>query len=118
MVGCLPESRSLTLATKTSLSVVAEPGLVLIGVPVPDDEAWKAMRLLLGDQAAELPRVRSVCDEPSVFIKNRSDVNGDSPSARLRLLSKTIFLPLGDRLAKTSSSVLFVRRRRFVSCGA
>ena len=87
-------------------------------MPVPDAEAWKAMSLQSGDQVAELPRVRSVCSVPSVFIKNRSEelifpVNGSDR----RVLSKMIFFPSGDKLAKPSKDVLLVKRRGFVASG-
>src|SRR5215468_4562913 len=71
--AAVPASRSSTLTTKMSLSLVAEPGSVLIGVPVPDADAWNAMSLQSGDHVAELPRVRNVCPLPSAFIKNRSE---------------------------------------------
>src|SRR5678815_5788431 len=82
-----------------SLSNVAAPGSCLIGNAVPDAEAWKAMRLLSGDQVAELPLVRKRCSVPSVFITNRSDVLSGSASVRRRLLSEIIFFPSGERLS-------------------
>jgi hypothetical protein len=71
------------------------------------------MLLLSDDQVAELPRVSSVCSLPSVFIRNRSEVLTGYPSAWLRLLSKTIFFPSGDKAGKPSPSVLDVKRRGF-----
>src|SRR5262245_13510693 len=100
-----------------SLSLVAALGSVLIGRPVPDAEAWKAMFLLSGDQVAELPRIRNVCSVPSVFITNRSEVFIGSPSARFRLLSNTIFFPSGDKAGKESEAALSVSRRRFAPSG-
>jgi hypothetical protein len=110
--GCsTPDNRSSTFAMKMSLSVVAAPGSVLSGVPVPDAEAWKAMFLLSGAHVGEPPRVSRVCSVPSVFMRNRSEVLMGSPSPRFRLLSKTIFLPSDDKVAKPSPTSLSVRRR-------
>src|SRR5262245_24579597 len=100
-----------------SLSIVGAPGSVLVGRPRPDAEAWKAMFLLSGDQVAELPRIRNICSAPSVFITNRSEVLRGSPSARFRLLSNMIFFPSGDKVAKESTAVLSVSRRRFEPSG-
>ena len=77
----------------------------------------KAIRLESADQVAELPRVTSVRPLPSVFITNKSDVWIGSVGARLRLLSKTIFLSSGDRFAKASRSMLCVARRGLVPSG-
>src|SRR5262249_27770295 len=96
---------------------VAAPGSVLIGRPRPDAEAWKAMFLLSGDQVAELPRIRNLCSEPSVFITNRSSVLIGSPSARFRLLSNTIFFPSGDKAGNESAALLSVSCRRFEPSG-
>src|SRR5262245_65620768 len=100
-----------------SLSLVAALGSGLIGRPWPDAEAWKAMFLLSEDQLAELPRVRNICSEPSVFITNRSEVLKGSPSARFRLLSNTIFFPSGDKAAKASAALLSVSLCRFAPSG-
>jgi hypothetical protein len=105
-----------------SLSLVADPGSLRSGVPLPDAEAWKAMSLLSGDHVAELPCVRNVCSVPSASITNRSErfvVHGNAHVAQpvKRALSKTTFLPSGDKLGKPSKDVLSVKRRGFVSSG-
>lgn len=71
---------------------------------------------------AELPRVKNVCAVPSVFITNRSEmlmegVPSHSVPAVSRLLSNTIFLPSGDKVANASPSVFSVRRLGFEPSG-
>src|SRR5215510_5243170 len=112
-----PSSKSSTFATKMSLSIVGAPASVLVGRPVPDAEAWKAMFLLSEDQAAELPRIKNRCSSPLVSITNRSEVLFGSPSARFRLLSNTIFFPSGDKAAKALPPVFSVSRRGFEPSG-
>src|SRR5215510_8131465 len=81
------------------------------------------MRLPFGDQAAELPRVSSVCWLPSWFINHRSEVLRGSPGARFRLLSNTILpFPSRERAPPKLASILCalvgqVRRRTFVPSG-
>src|SRR5262249_14932630 len=99
-----------TFTTKMSLSVVAAPGSVLVGVPVPDADAWKAMFLQSGDQVAELPWVRNIGSLPSAFIRNKSEI----PWPARRSLSQTIRLPSGDKFAKASRVRLVVNRCGFV----
>jgi len=67
------------------------PGNVPVSAPVPDAERWNAMRMLSGDQVAELPPVVRNCTLlPSALIKNRSTRLGGLPGGLFRALSKTI----------------------------
>src|SRR5262245_8596296 len=102
---------------KMSPSLTGGPRSGLVGSPVPDAEAWKAMFLLSGDQVAELPRIRNICSSPLVFITNRSEVLIGPPSARFRLLSNTIFFPSGDNAGKLSVAALSVSRLKFAPSG-
>src|SRR6185503_1821672 len=102
--GVLFSRKSATFMTKISPSVVAAPGRTLIGLPLPDAEAWNAICLPSGDQVPEAPGTRGVCPVPSTFITKRCEVLKGSPSARSRLLSKTILVPSGDKAGKQSKA--------------
>src|SRR6266540_3238284 len=103
-VGGTPAMRSHTLATKMSLSMAGAPGNVPVSAPVPGAERWNAMRVLSGDQVAELPPVVRNCTLlPSALIKNRSTRLGGAarrtvPSAVEDDSSFTVGRKCGERV--------------------